>query len=50
MEYIVDVVAGAGTILCGLADSMETLIAARALAGMGGGGYVYIITKFHFIY
>lgn len=29
---------GAGTILCGIAPSMETLIAARALAGMGGGG------------
>lgn len=29
---------GVGTILCGIAPSMETLIAARALAGIGGGG------------
>ncbi|KAG9034702.1 hypothetical protein FRB95_012887 [Tulasnella sp. JGI-2019a] len=27
-----------GTLLCGLAPSMNTLIAARAVAGMGGGG------------
>ncbi|KAL0070912.1 hypothetical protein AAF712_002133 [Marasmius tenuissimus] len=31
---------GSGTILCGLATSMEMLIAARAVAGMGGGGIV----------
>ncbi|KAJ7283826.1 major facilitator superfamily domain-containing protein [Mycena rebaudengoi] len=31
---------GSGTILCGLVPSMETLILARALAGMGGGGQV----------
>ncbi|TFK99106.1 vacuolar amino acid permease [Pterulicium gracile] len=29
---------GSGTMLCGIAPSMEALIAARALAGMGGGG------------
>ncbi|KAI0254310.1 vacuolar amino acid permease [Lactifluus subvellereus] len=31
---------GAGTITCGIAPSMEALIAARAVAGMGGGGFV----------
>lgn len=30
--------AGTGTLLCGLAKSMEFLIFARAIAGMGGGG------------
>ena len=29
-----------GTILCGMAPTMGTLIAARAVAGMGGGGSV----------
>ncbi len=29
---------GIGTLLCGLAPSMDSLIAARAIAGMGGGG------------
>jgi len=31
---------GSGTILCGFAPSMGALIAARAVAGMGGGGSV----------
>lgn len=31
---------GSGTLLCGLAPSMDALIVARAIAGMGGGGYV----------
>jgi MFS family permease len=30
---------GAGTISCGFAPSMEALIASRAVAGMGGGGF-----------
>ncbi|KAF8268308.1 major facilitator superfamily domain-containing protein [Lactarius quietus] len=38
---------GAGTICCGFAPSMEALIAARAVAGMGGGG---IMTGDHIIY
>ena len=29
---------GVGTFLCGLAPSMDGLIIARAIAGMGGGG------------
>ncbi|KAI9510420.1 MFS general substrate transporter [Russula earlei] len=33
---------GAGTIGCGLAPSMEALIAARAVAGMGGGGIMTV--------
>ncbi|KAG8862634.1 hypothetical protein FRB96_001193 [Tulasnella sp. 330] len=33
---------GSGTLLCGLAPSMETLIAARAIAGMGGGGIMTV--------
>ncbi|KAJ7781416.1 major facilitator superfamily domain-containing protein [Mycena metata] len=35
---------GSGTILCGMVPSMETLILARALAGMGGGGQVLLST------
>ncbi|KAF6762869.1 vacuolar amino acid permease [Ephemerocybe angulata] len=33
---------GTGTILCGAAPSMNTLIAARAIAGMGGGGVMTV--------
>ncbi|KAI0713744.1 MFS general substrate transporter [Earliella scabrosa] len=32
------VLAGLGTVACGFASNMESLIAARFLAGMGGGG------------
>ncbi|KDR83544.1 hypothetical protein GALMADRAFT_54931 [Galerina marginata CBS 339.88] len=32
---------GSGTIFCGMAPSMNALIAARAVAGMGGGGLVH---------
>ncbi|KAJ7047535.1 vacuolar amino acid permease [Mycena alexandri] len=35
---------GTGTILCGMAPSMEALILTRALAGMGGGGQVVLST------
>ncbi|OSC99177.1 MFS general substrate transporter [Trametes coccinea BRFM310] len=33
---------GLGTLFCGLAPSMDALIAARALAGMGGGGVMTV--------
>lgn len=33
---------GTGTVLCGVAPSMNTLIAARAIAGMGGGGVMTV--------
>ncbi|EEB95924.1 hypothetical protein MPER_05031, partial [Moniliophthora perniciosa FA553] len=33
---------GSGTTFCGLAPSMELLIAARAVAGMGGGGVMTV--------
>jgi len=33
---------GSGTIFCGLAPSMEALIVARAVAGMGGGGVMTV--------
>ncbi|KAI9574971.1 vacuolar amino acid permease [Boletus coccyginus] len=33
---------GSGTIACGLAPSMESLILARAVAGMGGGGVMTV--------
>ena len=33
---------GSGTIFCGMAPSMNALIFARAVAGMGGGGSVRI--------
>ena len=31
---------GSGTLLCGIAPSMDVFITARAIAGMGGGGSV----------
>ncbi|KDQ16462.1 hypothetical protein BOTBODRAFT_249453 [Botryobasidium botryosum FD-172 SS1] len=31
-----------GTVLCGVSPSMETLIVARAIAGMGGGGVMTV--------
>ncbi|KAJ7693479.1 vacuolar amino acid permease [Mycena olivaceomarginata] len=34
---------GSGTVICGMVPSMETLILARALAGMGGGGQVVLL-------
>lgn len=33
---------GSGTLLCGVAPSMNVLIAARAIAGMGGGGVMTV--------
>jgi MFS family permease len=33
---------GSGTTLCSFATSMEALIAARVIAGMGGGGSVIL--------
>ncbi|KAH9853757.1 MFS general substrate transporter [Lenzites betulinus] len=33
---------GSGTLFCGLAPSMDALIAARAVAGMGGGGVMTV--------
>ncbi|KAI0346735.1 MFS general substrate transporter [Trametopsis cervina] len=33
---------GVGTLLCGLAPSMDALIIARAIAGMGGGGVMTV--------
>ncbi|KAH8106216.1 vacuolar amino acid permease [Cristinia sonorae] len=33
---------GSGTLLCGVAPSMDALIAARAVAGMGGGGVMTV--------
>ncbi|KAH9482854.1 Multidrug resistance protein fnx1 [Psilocybe cubensis] len=33
---------GSGTIFCGMAQSMNALIAARAVAGMGGGGVMTV--------
>jgi MFS family permease len=37
---------GTGTIGCGFAPSMEALIAARAVAGMGGGGFAPIFRTY----
>ncbi|KAF8803697.1 vacuolar amino acid permease [Phlegmacium glaucopus] len=36
---------GSGTIFCGMAPSMDALIAARAVAGMGGGGSAFALMK-----
>jgi len=33
---------GSGTVFCGMAPSMRALIAARAVAGMGGGGVMTV--------
>jgi MFS family permease len=33
-------ITGTGTLLCAIAPSMDLLIAARAIARIGGGGYV----------
>ncbi|KIY49534.1 MFS general substrate transporter [Fistulina hepatica ATCC 64428] len=33
---------GLGTVMCGLAPSMNTLLVARAIAGMGGGGVMTV--------
>jgi MFS family permease len=38
---------GTGTISCGFAPSMEALIAARAVAGMGGGGFVLVFGMYY---
>ncbi|KIM80081.1 hypothetical protein PILCRDRAFT_98046 [Piloderma croceum F 1598] len=37
-NQIAVILAGVGTLACGLSNSMELLIAARFLAGLGGGG------------
>ena len=39
---------GVGNLLCAVAPSMESLIAARALAGIGGGGMsTSLYNKYH---
>lgn len=46
--FQLDSITGSGTIFCGMAPSMNALIAARAVAGMGGGGYAFLSLSLSF--